>query len=244
VAFYAIDVPCPACGTRLPVRVADNLNAERMTDARRWVLDRSLFQGACSCGTRFTAVHPFLYVDFERGLWIHVMPEDKRPEYHGREPEVVDAFHTAFDTERGPRFVASLAALVTPRLVYGYEELREKVVGADAGLDDAVVEALKLEILALRPELAEGGVMLLTLEAADAELLTFRSHGFGSDGAGEILGELTVARALYDKLAEPETGMRHSYPGLFGATYVNIQRYRFEPPALMHDPHVARRIAP
>lgn len=239
--LYNAPFRCADCGATVDVRVADSLNANRMPDARRWVLERTLFQGTCACGRTVTALHPFLYVDFDRGLWIQVVPEEQRPAYHAREPEVTAAYRAAFDPARGPHFLSSLGALVTPRLAYGYEELREKIVGGDAALDDALVEVLKLELLATRPELLRHGVMLLTLDGADAEALRFLSYGFPPGGPGELLGDLTVSRQLYDALAERRAAVRESYPQLFEGVYVNIQRYRFEPAG---DPDRSRIGAP
>jgi hypothetical protein len=227
--IYSAAFRCVDCGAVLDVRVADSLNANRLPEARQWVLDRTLFQQPCACGRAVTAIHPFLYADFDRGLWLQVLPEDDRPAYHAHETEVLAAYRAAFDPETGPRFIEALASMVTPRVVYGYEELREKVVGADAALDDAIVEALKLEILVGHPELLRRGVVLLTLDGADPESLQFRAYGFPPGGPGEILGEIAVARATYDELAERTAIVRDSYPALFDGVYVNVQRYRFEP---------------
>jgi len=227
--LYTTEFRCVDCAAAVDVRVADSLNANRLPEARQWVLDRALFQTACRCGRTVTAIQPFLYVDFDRGLWIQVLPEDQRPAYHAREPVVTAAYHAAFDPVRGPRFIASLGSLVTPRLVYGYEELREKIVAGDAGLDDALVEALKLEVLAGHPELLRQGVVLLTLDAADAGSLRFGAYAFPPGEPGELVGDVTVLRAMYDALAGQIAAVRDSYPALFEGVYVNVQRYRFEP---------------
>jgi hypothetical protein len=229
--IYSAAFRCADCGAVLDVRVADSLNANRLPEARRWVLDRTLFQQPCACGLAVTAIHPFLYADFDRGLWLQVLPEDERPGYHAHEAEVLTAYRAAFDPATGPRFIEALGTMVAPRVVYGYEELREKVVGADAGLEDAIVEALKLEILVGHPELLQRGIVLLTLDGADAESLRFRAYGFPPGRPGEIRGEMTVVRAAYDELAERTALVRDSYPALFDGVYVNIQRYRFEPEA-------------
>jgi hypothetical protein len=229
--IYSAAFRCADCGAVLDVRVADSLNANRLPEARRWVLDRTLFQQPCACGRTVTAIHPFLYADFDRGLWLQVLPEDERPGYHADEDNVLAAYRAAFDPATGPRFIEALGTMVAPRVVYGHEELREKVVGADAGLDDAIVEALKLEVLVGHPELLQRGVVLLTLDGADAGALRFRAYGFPPGGPGEILGEISVARTTYDELAERTVLVRDSYPALFDGVYVNIQRYRFEPEA-------------
>lgn len=227
--IYSAAFRCADCGAVLDVRVADSLNANRLPDARRWVLDRTLFQQPCTCGRTVTAIHPFLYADFDRGLWLQVLPEDARPGYHAHEADVLGAYRAAFDPATGPRFIEALAAMVAPRVVYGHEELREKVVGSDAGLDDAIVEALKLEVLVGHPDLLRRGVVLLTLDGADDVALRFRAYGFPPGGPGEVVGEITVDRATYRELAERAAMVRDSYPALFDGVYVNIQRYRFEP---------------
>jgi hypothetical protein len=237
--IYTTEFRCVDCGAALDVRVADSLNANRMPAARQWVLERTLFQQPCTCGRTVTAIQPFLYVDFERGLWVHVLPEDQRPAYHAREPEVLAAYREAFDPARGPKFISSLGSLVTPRLAFGYEELREKVVAGDAGLDDALVEALKLEVLATNPDLLRRGVMLLTLDGADSQALRFAAYSFPPGQVGELLGEVTVARSMYDALAGRADAVRDSYPALFDGVYVSVQRYRFEPP-VPDDPSTSR----
>ena len=229
--IYSAAFRCADCGAVLDVRVADSLNANRLPEARQWVLDRTLFQHACPCGRTITAIQPFLYADFDRGLWLQVLPEDQRPTYHRHEREVLAAYRDAFDPATGPRFIDALGAMVTPRVVYGYEELREKVVAADAALHDAMVEALKLELLVGQPELLQRGIVLLTLDDADPHVLQFRGYGFPPGGPGEIRAELTVARATYDELIERAALVRDSYPSLFDGVYVNVQRYRHEPPA-------------
>jgi hypothetical protein len=222
-------VTCLACGAMLDVRIADSVSTERTPEARGCVLDRTLFQAPCACGRLVSAPHPLLYVDFEHGLWVQVLPEDERPRYHGHEAEVAAAYRTAFDTRQFPRFVAVLGQMVRPRLVFGHEELREKVVGAGAGLDDGVVEVAKLELLAGHSELLRQGVMLLTLDAVDARGLGFRAYRFAPGEPGEILGEVVAPRTLYDGLAARRDQLRDAYPSLFDAVYVNVQRYRFEP---------------
>src|SRR5262249_3930895 len=200
--LYTTAFRCGDCGAAVDIRVADSLNANRLPEARQWVLDRTLFQARCACGRTVTAIHPFLYADFDRGLWIQVQPEDQRPAYHASERDVLAAYRAAFDRARGPKFIGALGALVVPRLVYGYEELREKIVAADARLDDSLVEALKLEVLVGQPELLRRGVVLLTLDSVDDDAVTFRAYAFPPDGPGEIVGDIGVARTLYNALAE------------------------------------------
>jgi hypothetical protein len=56
----------------------------------------------------------------------------------------------------------------TPRVVFGLEELREKLVGADAGFDDRAVELMKAALMHDHPVLLTRAVLRLALDAVDA----------------------------------------------------------------------------
>jgi len=231
---YAAPVTCSACGLELMIDVADSLNANRMPDARRWVVERTLFSATCRCGRRITAVKDLLYVDFEHGLWLQVANEVERPRFAAFEPEVTAAFAQAFDAERGPAAITALAAMVRPLLVFGYEELREKVVAAAAALDDSLIEALKLELLVARPDLLTDGVEVMLLASADEGALHFDLYRV-RDGGG-LFGELVVRRDAYDSIASRRDSVAETYPSLFTAPYVNIARYRFAAEVLADPP--------
>jgi hypothetical protein len=224
--IYSAQVTCSVCGHQLMVEIADSLNANRMPAAREHVLARTLFDATCECGRRITAIHKVLYVDFERGLWIQVANEDERPAYTALEPAVLGAFAAAFDTERFPKAIAALAALVRPRLVFGYEELREKVIAAEAGLEDSLLEALKLELLVARSDLLTHGVEVMMLRSADDRALHFDLYA-SAGGEGQLVGELVVARSGYEGIVVRRAVVAQTHPGLFTGPYVNIARYRF-----------------
>jgi len=226
--LYNAPVTCSSCGHVVFVEVADSLNANRMPAAREQVLARALFTADCACGRRITAIHNVLYVDFERGLWVQVAPEEERVRYPELEGGALTAYREAFDPATYPKAIAALGAMVRPRLAFGYEELREKVVAADAGLDDAMLEVLKLELLVARPDLLTDGVELLVLTAADDDVLRLDMHSFAG-GDGEVIGELEVARGGYESLVAHRAEVESTYPGLFERPYVNIARYRFAP---------------
>lgn len=224
--IYSAPVTCSVCGHQQMVEIADSLNANRMPAAREQVLARTLFGVTCECGRRITAIHKVLYVDFDRGLWIQVANEEERPGYVALEPAVLGAFAEAFDTDRYPKAIAALAAMVRPRLVFGYEELREKVVAADAGIDDCLLEALKLELLAARPDLLVDGVEVIMLASADDRALHFDLYAFPG-GEGQLAGELVIARSGYDGAVARRQVVAETHPRLFDGPYVNIARYRF-----------------
>jgi hypothetical protein len=229
--LYEISIRCVACEASWPVQVADSLNVGRMPAARAWVIERTLHAAVCpACGVRQVVAKPVLYTDFEHGLWVHCVPEDERLSYPDHEAVARETFAYAFDTDRFPRAVGALRQMVSLRVVFGYEELREKVVCAGHGLDDALVEALKLELLYANPDLILGGVEILVLEECAAEgELRFGLYRFPEDRA-ERIGQLGVARRAYDMLAARPNQVARSHPSLFSEPYCNILRYRHAPP--------------
>jgi hypothetical protein len=224
--LYHTAITCPACGVSQQVEIADSLNANRMPQCRDWVLERALFRATCACGEALVVLHPLLYVDFDRGLWIQVAMEPDRPNFAALEALALDAFRQAFDPTSFPA-LSAFSAMVRPRVVFGYEELREKVVAADAGLDDALVEALKLEILVARPDLLHDGVEQIVLVDA-SDNLRFELFAPGADGDPEPYGVLDVARSGYESIAARRDHVRRMMPRLFDGTYVHVARYRFQ----------------
>jgi hypothetical protein len=225
--LYSGTIPCGGCGAPVAVPLADSLNANRMPAARDWVLERTLMTATCTCGAQTTAIQPVLYVDFERKLWIQAVEDDRRPAFPACEAEVRTQFAEAFDTTRFPAFIAVWRDQIQPRVVFGYEELREKVVAADHDLDDAILEVLKLELLVAQPHLVRGGVQVLLLEKVVDDALRFRGLTFDRDGRAQLGAELDVRRSAHDGLAARRDELARTYPALFGGCYVNAQRYRF-----------------
>jgi stage V sporulation protein SpoVS len=83
-----------------------------------------------------------LWTDVAAGLVAYTLPPGRRLEWTRIEAEVAGGLAGPVRDE-GPAFVRAWGATARIRLVFGLEELREKVVLAAAGIDDAVVEVLK-----------------------------------------------------------------------------------------------------
>ncbi len=121
---------CPECGNEQPFTYWQIVNVTSDPDLKKKVLDRTLFNLTCErCGYDAAVGHSLLYHDVEKQLVVFLgegAPDDSTSEGM----YVWSTFHSEPET----RF----------RLVSSIKELIEKILIWDAGLDDRVVEVVKL----------------------------------------------------------------------------------------------------
>jgi hypothetical protein len=156
-------VGCPGCGALFPASLAESANATRHPPFRQQVLEGTFMRFTCpTCAAPVVVERELLYTDLARGTLIAVFPSALRVEGHALEPRV----RATLDSLGADP--ANAARVQLRRLVFGYAELREKVIQRDAGLDDRVTEALKLVV---RDGLLDRPAGLLLVEVG--EVLTF-----------------------------------------------------------------------
>jgi hypothetical protein len=135
---------CAQCGLERTVKAVDSANPVRHPPFLDEVLDRSFLVSSClRCGHAERLEGPVLWTDVPCGLVAWMAPAAGRPLWSSMEVEVATGLEVP-TREEGPGFVRTWGRRSALRLVFGHEELREKVVAARAGLDDRLVEALKL----------------------------------------------------------------------------------------------------
>jgi hypothetical protein len=223
---YTTDVECARCGRSNQVAIADSYSVDRLPAVREWVLDRTLMSTACTCGFRIEVDKPLLYSDIARGWWIQIATPDRRPMFEVCEDETRTEFASVFDPSTFPKAVAAIGERLRVRVVFGREELREKVLCADHGLDDVLVEILKLEVLVARPELLESGADILVLDGVVDDALALVALTANKSGHYQAAAEVRVSRSAHDSLVARRDELAVTYPALFGGTYVNALRYR------------------
>ena len=127
------ELQCPVCGGRQEVKVWASVNVTLDPPLRESVLDGTLNRFHCSsCGAEFGIERDLLYHDMKRHLYIWL----KYPDDAGRFG--VDPAATAL--------FSALPQAPTVRVVPSYEELVEKILIAEAGLDDLEVELIKFMV--------------------------------------------------------------------------------------------------
>ncbi|MCB9544447.1 MAG: CpXC domain-containing protein [Myxococcales bacterium] len=219
-----VQAGCPRCGGAAPVRLYESLNPERFPEARELLRARALHRATCpGCQQTLLVDAPVLYTDFELGLWVHCLPEAWRPHMRQHEADARQLFAQTFAPDR-PGALA-LGASLRLRVAFGLEELREKMILAEAALDDRHVEILKLELLATHPALRPADVRRVIVDAVDdrhLHLVAFAGNPL------QLLAKMEVDRAWYDQLHAQAATLAAHYPALHDAPCVSLHRYRAE----------------
>ena len=205
---------CAACTVPIVAQVATSLNAVRSPAAREAALAGRLHHVDCPhCRAPHRVETTFGYMDVERGHWLAVFPPEELPHWGAREAVSHDSFWQVSD--RAPMLWNFRATEMTLRCVFGLADLREKLLIWDSGLDDAIVEAWKLELEATEPALATD---VLRFAGREGDEIIF---AVGQDGHAVAApwGRYTILRAQRSPL-------RARHPALFKGPFVDRRRLR------------------
>lgn len=126
--FRREKVTCPSCGTPGTAKIWDSVNPTVDPSLKAGLLEGRLMSYVCpSCGSTTHLEHNLLYHDLDQGvlIWLTYGPE-KVPD-----PRAMHLFE-------------ALERPYTKRVVRSPRHLAEKILGFDAGLDDRVVEVVKV----------------------------------------------------------------------------------------------------
>jgi len=134
-------VTCPACEREHDVTLVQSINTQEHPEAKQQLLEGNFDVLDCECGKRTQLVAELLYVDPIANLYVQVAPTDEA-------------------MAKGEQAFAGAGAGGTQRLVPSLNALVEKIKIADAGLEDWVVEMVKVLLLASRSEPDLNAVLL------------------------------------------------------------------------------------
>src|SRR4029078_12342463 len=143
------------CGERYRVEGANGLHSWQRPDLRQQILDGTFHRFFCpSCGMTSMIDAAISFTHFPRRQWFTVAPASGLP-WRRTWLEVARESFRATMVDNAPALVAGWGREMTRRLMFGLAALREELVISGAGLDDRVVELLKIQILRdLRGELS------------------------------------------------------------------------------------------
>lgn len=180
--FREIEVDCPKCGRTCRGSVPESVNTRESPQERRRLLDGALFQIKCECGRTLAVDFPVLYHD----------PVGRVMIYYARGEEALQTERMFAGLKRDPAFAAQGYVC---RVTTDQEALREKAMIFDAGMDDRVMEIIKLTYVLYmrrkRPNERIAGALFVCEEGR--ELLR-------TVGGASIESELS--RELYDQMYE------------------------------------------
>ena len=130
-----VKVTCPKCKKEFEAVCWDSLNADLNPAEKLKLLDGTFFDQKCEhCGTVATMFYPTLYHDMSKKVMIWFFTDENATAEAYDTIEFAEKELDAF--EEGGKYKY--------RIVFDPNDLREKVLIVDNGLDDRVIEVLKL----------------------------------------------------------------------------------------------------
>lgn len=218
--FTTLSVACPNCGTANEMDIFQSVNADRRPDLKTAILEQRFQVKACSsCATEFRPEPDFNYLDGKAGIWISARPIAALAQWDAEIAKAADDFALAYGDKAGEA-ARDIGHALKARLTFGWPAVREKIVIADAGLDDVAIETVKLVILQTRSgNILQEGAELRLIDADDARL----TFAWVSTGGGETLQSFAAQRELHDAVRDGED-WAETRAGLSGDLFVDIQR--------------------
>jgi hypothetical protein len=207
---------CPECGQTTPARIATSVHIARVPEVRAAVFDRSFNRITCAaCGRRIAIDAAFTYVDVERGHWVQVEPVARRSDWRKVEQITMRALTRGLDVTSP--LVTELAATARRRVVFGTEELREKLIVWNVGLDDELLECIKLR------------AAIDDISLVDARLIADRVTDDGGLELVRVDGDephprYAVPASWVDRALDEQPSLQTRFPELFGGGFVNVLR--------------------
>ena len=171
---------CPQCGKECAVQAPESVNMSVNPEDGQRLLDGTLFEAACACGAKFSVDFPLLYHDPEKKIMLYYV-----------KPEEVARTEALFSALRmNPDFAGKHYAL---RVVTDQETLREKAMIFAAGMDDRVMEIIKLTyILYMRRKYPKEHIIGALFEQAGEKYML--------QTVGSVPVESEITREFYEQL--------------------------------------------
>jgi len=219
--FTTMNVTCPSCGKTTTMEAVGSVNADRRPDLRDEILGNTFQQVTCpNCGASFRLEPEFSYLHVGTGQWIGAMPSSRMVNFREVEPETQESFDTAYG-KLAPVEAQEVGQTLVPRLTFGWQGLREKLLLGEHALDDAIVEACKFELLRNIDEAPIGTNVELRLYEVGEDILTFL---FLDTDTEETLEEVQAPRALYNSIAQNPQPYAALLEKLRSGVFVDMRR--------------------
>jgi hypothetical protein len=198
-------LPCRACRADIEATTFESINPTRHPFLQDQLLERTLLRRSCpTCGALHDHYDRLIWTDLPGRLCVCILQEDDRPGWPQLETEALSSLSVPLRGE-GPPAVRLWGDQVRIRLVFGTEELREKVICRLADLDDRVVEYLKVTLVD-----RDRGVAPVLDACDDSADLRFRFLDRDEP--------ITLPRDRYREAASRAADLAAELPGLFAPT--------------------------
>lgn len=219
--FLPVKASCGACGAEAEASLAASVNADRRPDLRQAILDGTFQSMACpKCGTQMRLPAHLTYIDMGRHQWILLEDAARIEQWREVEAEANALYDQAFGRD-APPMQRALGEGTPPRLVFGWPAMREKLLAEEAGLDDVVLELLKISVLRNVSSPPLGDATELRLVDTDGPHMTLRWLEAETE---QGIAELPLDREVYDDIAENPAPWAELKGELQAGPFVDMRR--------------------
>lgn len=214
------EIRCDACGHTFLASVADSVNVSRFPKTKTAILESRFHRIHCAeCGLEQSVEIAFQYIDLEKSFYAWVFPRKERHFHQRASKRMRDA----------SPLTRRLSKSQTSRVLFGLGELREQVLALEYGIDDRLLEILKLYLIQEHPFVVQKRRLRIHLEEMDAEKIAFHVGFDHSDEAFNMFLPRSVLREVEDRRGEFEqlANAAHDDESLFRneeGSWVNLWR--------------------
>lgn len=185
-----VDVTCPVCGSEGQYRHYASANVTLEPDLKLKILDNSLFTFHCgNCGASVLVETDCLYHDMTERLFYQLTPDAESDEQLREIFQKMSSVGVMLSFEEEGYQV---------RLVSSLNDLKEKILISDAGLDDRVIELLKIYIEAMASDQFDDDECIKVVFLSREE----DALSFGVLGEEGFLGGAEIPMETYEEEAE------------------------------------------
>ena len=214
-----LTLTCPECQASLQAEVLESVNVDRHPQLRDAILEGTFQRFDCACGVSIQLEPEALsYLDVGRKQWLVFQPHGNLADWRAQEPGV----QTLFDQALGSQASAPAQELgrgISPRLVFGWPALREKLLARELGLDDVRLECVKLALIKNQGLVPEAG-QELRLAGRRGEALVLEHLDVASRS---VLQSFGVPQGLYEEISG-DGGWASLVEQLSAGPFVDVQR--------------------
>jgi hypothetical protein len=215
---------CGQCGAVAERDLAASVNADRRPDFRAQIIEGTFQAVSCAkCGASMRLPAHLSYLDVGRGQWILTEGITLLPEWRAAEAEARAIFDQTYG-ESAPAMAREIGGALTPRLVFGWPALREKLICGELGLDDVTLELLKIAMLRTIPGAPYADARELRLIGGDADVLRLCWIEAESE---ERVASVDIDHGVYDDIAGDPEGWSALRMDLTGHLFVDLKRLMF-----------------
>ncbi|MEP3388400.1 MAG: CpXC domain-containing protein [Reichenbachiella sp.] len=198
-----------SCGHEITVKYVHSLNIERVPKVRESIINREFQRYTCeACGQLHYFENKFLYCDPGRNTLYLVKNSGDQPSWQQESEEL------SLAPEKFAQIEIDTSDL---RIVYGLEELREKLIIQNYGFNDKDIETIKVLILHEHPFLLQTPRLQLTFNILNEEkqVMSFIASHHHSNQVFTI----DFPKSIFDSLAngklEDWVNNSHTYSNLY-----------------------------